>query len=123
MKSLQAKSVLQDLVSGVHPATGAQLPLNAVVHDATVIRALLAAITSLDANAAREARRKSLPPSIGKPWSEEEKQQLIGEFKSGVPKEAIARMHGRTVRAIESRLEVMGLISAAERITKNRDAP
>jgi len=122
VKNLQAKNVLQDLIRGVHPATGADLPPDAVLHDATVIRALLAALAALDANVAREARRQSLPPSIGKPWSEEEKQQLIGEFESGMPKEAIAKTHGRTLRAIESRLEVMGLISAAERTTKNRGA-
>lgn len=122
MRNLQAKNVLQDLIRGVHPATGVDLPSGSVAHDPTVMRALLAAIASLNENVAREARRKSLPPSIGKSWSEEEKQQLIKEFESGMPPEAIAQAHGRTLRAIESRLEVMGLISAAQRTTKNRGA-
>jgi transposase-like protein len=73
-----------------------------------------------EADVARESRCKSLPPSIGRKWSDEEKQQLIDEFQRGVPHEAIAPAHGRTLRAIESRLEVMGLITAAERTTKNR---
>lgn len=120
MKDLQAKNVLRDLVKGVHPATGADLPSDAIAHDPTVMRALLAGIAALEADVARESRRKSLPPSIGRKWSDEEKQQLIDEFQRGVPHDAIATAHGRTLRAIESRLEVMGLITSAERTTKNR---
>ena len=73
MKSQQAANVLQALVKGVHPITGADLPSNAIVHEAVVMRALLAGIAALEAHVTRETRRKSLPPSIGKPWSEEEK--------------------------------------------------
>jgi hypothetical protein len=120
MKNLQAKNVLKDLVKGVHPTTGLDLPPDALAHDPTVIRALLAGVAALEADVARESRRKSLPPSIGRTWSDEEKQQLIDEFHRGVPRDAIAAAHGRTLRAIESRLEVMGLITAAERTTRNR---
>src|SRR5262245_19727451 len=66
VKNLQAKSVLRNLVKGIHPATGADLPPDAIANDPTVIRALLASIAALEADVARESRRKSLPPSIGR---------------------------------------------------------
>ena len=33
--------------------------------------------------------------------------------------QVIAKRHGRTLRAIEARLEKLGLIAAADRITRN----
>lgn len=121
MNSQQATNILQALVKGVHPITGADLPSNAIVHEATVMRALLAGIAALSADVARESRRRSLPPSIGRRWSDEEKERLINEFRRGMSPTAIAEVHGRTLRAIEARLEVMGLITAEQRTTKNRD--
>jgi hypothetical protein len=84
-----------------------------------VLRALLAAVAALEATAARVFRRAALPESVGKSRSDEEEQQLRGEFSGSEPLELIATKHGRTVRAIEARLEKLGLITADQRKTNN----
>jgi hypothetical protein len=43
---------------------------------------------------------------------------LVASFKKGESPVAIAREHGRTLRAIEARLEKLGLITAEERTTR-----
>jgi hypothetical protein len=44
------------------------------------------------------------------PWSKEKEQQVAKRFKAGEPVPAIARAHKRSPRAIELRLQRMGLI-------------
>jgi hypothetical protein len=51
----------------------------------------------------RETLRRS-------PWSKEKEQQVAKRFKAGEPVPAIARAHKRSPRAIELRLQRMGLI-------------
>ena len=114
----RSRQVLQALVQGVDPETSAELPMDTVLNRVDVVRALLAAIEALDAVSARALRRAQLPGSVGKTWSDEEERQLKAEFAGGEPVAAIATKHGRTVRAIESRLERLGLLRADLR-TKN----
>lgn len=44
------------------------------------------------------------------PWSKEEEQQVAKRFKAGEPVPTIARAHKRSPRAIELRLQRMGLL-------------
>jgi hypothetical protein len=83
-----------------------------------VLRALLAGLSALELTAARAQRRAQLPDNVGQAWTIDEESRLVGEFKSGESVEAIARKHGRTLRAIEARLEKLGLITAEERTTR-----
>jgi hypothetical protein len=55
---------------------------------------------------------------VGQAWTTEEESRLVAAFKHGDSPIAIARQHGRTLRAIEARLEKLGLISADERTTR-----
>jgi hypothetical protein len=119
MNNTRAREILQALVQGVDPETGDELPKNSVLQNADVLRALLAAVAALEANAARALRRAALPESVGKSWSDEEEQQLRDEFAASEPLEHIAAKHGRTLRAIESRLEKIGLMTADQRKTNN----
>lgn len=120
MEPLDARQTLQALVQGFDPVSGAELPAGTVVQQADVIRALLAGITALEAQAERTRRRAQLPRNVGRPWSGEEEAQLAAEFRAGGALPAIAASHHRTVAAIESRLERLGLITAAQRTTRNR---
>ena len=115
----RSRQVLQALVQGVDPETSAELPMDTVLNRVDVVRALLAAIEALDAVRARAVRRAQLPGSVGKTWSDEEERQLKAEFAGGEPVTVIATKHGRTVRAIESRLERLGLLRADLRTTNN----
>lgn len=120
MASLDARQILQTLVQGFDPVSGAELPAGAVVHRTEVLGALLTAISALEADAERALRGPQLPQKMGKAWSTEEETQLESAFHAGDALPAIAAQHGRTLAAIEARLERMGLITAAERTTRNR---
>lgn len=114
-----ARQVLQTLVDGVDPDTGKELPNNSVLNRPEVIRALLASVSALDAIQARAQRRAQLPAGVGKSWSDDEEQQLREEFSNGESIQLIASKHARTIRAIESRLERIGLLKADQRTTHN----
>ncbi len=44
---------------------------------------------------------------------------MVTAYKAGDPIEKIAVDHGRTLRAIEARLEMLGLITVGQRVTNN----
>jgi hypothetical protein len=115
----KTRKVLQALIEGVDPDSGAELPRDTVVHRPAVIRALLASVAALDALQARALRRAQLPASVGKTWSNDEERQLREEFAGGEPIPLIATKHTRTIRAIEARLERIGLLRADQRTTSN----
>ena len=115
----RSRQVLQALVQGADPETGSELPRDTVLNRVDVVRALLAAIEALDSVSARALRRAQLPESVGKSWSEGEVRQLKEEFAGGESVPDIATKHGRTVRAIEARLERLGLLRTDQRTTEN----
>jgi hypothetical protein len=115
----RARVILDSLVQGLHPKTGGELPKDSVVNEIDVNRAMATAVLALDQVNARLARRAQLPESVGKTWTEEEDGRLRGEFSGGEPIARIATKHGRTIRAIEARLEKLGLLSRDQRMTAN----
>jgi hypothetical protein len=117
--SANAKRVLTALIDGVHPETGAELKNESILQSVGVLRCLMTARDALATVEARELRRAQLPSGVGKTWTDEEEQQLVTQFQAGETLENIAQSHSRTVRAIEARLERMGLITASERVTNN----
>jgi len=113
----RARHILNALVQGTHPRTGDELSEDSIVNEIEVSRALAAAVLALDQMSARLARRAQLPASVGKPWTEEEEQRLRREFSGPGSISNIAAKHGRTVRAIEARLEKLRLLRPDQRIT------
>jgi len=120
MKEQRARHILQSLVQGVDPSTGEELPPGSVFQKAEVLRALLAGVAALEIVAARAQRRAQLPGNVGHVWSQEEEQLLIDAFKCGESPAEIAVRHARTLRAIEARLEKLGLLTAEQRTTSTR---
>ena len=118
MKQTRARQILQSLIQGLDPVTGEELPSETVLQHADVMRALLAGLSALEQTAARAQRRAQLPDNVGQTWTTEEESRLVAAFKSGDSPVVIARQHGRTLRAIEARLEKLGLITAEERTTR-----
>ena len=114
----KARVVLQALAHGLHPVTGDELPREDIVNDIEVNRAMSTAVIALDQMTVRLIRREMLPEKVGKGWTEEEVQQLKDEFNRGEPLPLIATKHGRTLRAIEARLELLGLLRADQRMTR-----
>lgn len=126
MKQHRALHILQALIQGVDPVTGQELPPGTVMQNADVLRALLAGAGALEQTAAREQRRAALPDNVGRAWSDEEEATLVAAFKSGDALPDIAARHGRTLRAIEARLERLSLLTAEQRSTDPsfiRDGP
>jgi hypothetical protein len=114
-----ARSVLQSLIQGLDPETGAELPKDAIVNRIEINRSMLIAVTAIEQVEARTLRRAQLPESVGKAWTEKEEQQLKDEFARSEPIPLIATTHERTIRAIEARLERLGLLRPDQRTTDN----
>jgi len=117
MKEQRARQILEALVNGVDPLTGEELAPGTVLQHADVLRALLAGVCALEQMAARAQRRAQLPGNVGRAWTAEEESTLVAAFKSGDFLADIAARHGRTVRAIEARLERLGLLTPDQRST------
>ena len=120
MKEQRARDILQSLVDGIDPSTGEDLPPGSILQKAEILRALLVGLTALETVAARAQRRAQLPGNVGHVWSEEEEKLMVEAFKCGESPAEIAARHARTLRAIEARLEKLGLISADQRTTSTR---
>lgn len=118
MQHTEARRILMSLIEGRNPASGERLPSECVVHKSDVIRALLFSVSAIDSTDARARRRAALPANVGQDWTTAEEQQLRSEFTAKESLSDIAARHGRTLRAIEARLERMGLITAEERTTR-----
>ncbi|HEY3784525.1 MAG TPA: hypothetical protein VGL55_04545 [Steroidobacteraceae bacterium] len=119
MQEQRARKILQALVQGTDPLTGEEIPSGTVLQQAEVLRALLAGAAALDQVAARALRRAQLPEKVGRPWTAEEEGSLVSAFQTGEPLADVAARHERTLRAIEARLERLGLLTAAQRVTSN----
>jgi hypothetical protein len=119
MKEQRARQILQALIQGVDPMTGEDLASGTVLQHADVLRALLAGVSALEQMAARAQRRAQLPDNVGRAWTSEEEGTLVAAFQSGDALADIAARHGRTVRAIEARLERLGLLTPEQRSTHN----
>jgi len=116
----RSRQVLQSLVQGLDPETGQELRGDTVLNRVDVVRALLTALGALESINARMLRRAQLPESVGKSWSSDEEWSLTEEYqKQGMSISDIAIKHGRTMRAIETRLEKLGLIKPEDRTTSS----
>lgn len=119
MKPSRARAVLHALTQGIDPESGAELPKHAITFRSEILRALYSAVAVFDQVEACAKRRAQLPECVGHAWTHEEEQRLAAEFRAGEDVASIAEKHQRTVRAIEARLERQGLMTAAQRTTRN----
>lgn len=118
MDHTQARQILTSLVEGFLPGSNEPIPTDSIVHQSDVLRAMLLSISVLDSAIARLKRRALLPDNVGRSWTVPEQERLRAEFRAKVPIEAIAARHGRTLCAVEARLQQLGLITAEERTTR-----
>jgi predicted RNA-binding protein YlqC (UPF0109 family) len=120
MKDQRARQILHSLVNGADPFTGEDLAPGTVLQHADVMRAMLTGCSALDDRTARLSRKAQQPKNIGQPWTPEEQERLIQAFHNSEDLGEVAARHGRTLRAIESRLEMLGLLTGEQRTTENR---
>jgi hypothetical protein len=119
LKLDNARNVIVALVQGNDPESGTLLPTDNILNRADGLRALLIASSSIEDAIARANRRAQLPGNVGRNWSKEEEATMVAAFNSGDPIPHIAARHGRTIRAIEARLERLGLLKPEDRVTNN----
>jgi len=103
MPHSQTHRILTALIAGRDPRSQQQLPSGSILHAPNVLRALLLAVSALEASAARARRQAALPPNAGREWTAAEEVQLRDELAGQEPLKVIAARHGRSVRAIELR--------------------
>ena len=104
MDIIHAKKIIRTLADGIDPTTGEVLPKESVYNSPEVIRALYTLLEIVNSESAKEPLRNA-----GKPWSDVEDDKLRDEFAAKVRISDIAKEHGRTYGAIESRLDHLGL--------------
>lgn len=100
----RAKEMIRTLADGVDPTTGEVLPAESVYNSPEIIRALFTLLEYINKDTAKDPLRNA-----GKPWSDVEDDKLRDEYLSNLKISDIAKEHGRTYGAIESRLEHLGL--------------
>lgn len=104
MDITRAKKIIRILDDGIDPITGEILPEDSVYNSPEVIRVLFTILEAL-----RNPSARSSAQNAGNPWTDTEEDQLRNEFYSNMRITDIAREHGRSRGAIESRLERLGL--------------
>lgn len=106
MELAKAREIIRILADGVDPATGEVLPAESVYNSPEVIRALFAV---LEATAPISTTQLDSHRNAGNPWTSTEDDMLKEEFTAKISISDIAKEHGRTYGAIESRLDHLGL--------------
>ena len=104
MDIIRAKAIVRALADGVDPTTGETFPKESVYNSPEIIRALFTVLEYVGNDTFKDPLRNA-----GKPWTEVEDDKLRDEFLSNAKISDIAKEHGRTYGAIESRLEHLGL--------------
>ena len=104
MDIIRAKEIVRILADGVDPTTGEVFPAESVYNSPEVIRALFTLLEQVNICTIKDPLRNA-----GKPWTDMEDKKLRDEFLSKLKISDIAKEHGRTCGAIESRLDYLGL--------------
>ena len=103
MEIKRAAELLRGLADGVDPMTGRPLPDENVYNCPEIIRALHCVLREL-----QERADGTAAVNAGRNWSAEEEARLLQEYSAGLAIEVIARRHGRSAGAIETRLSELG---------------
>ena len=103
MDIFHARKIIRSLAEGVDPNTGEIISDESIFNSPDVIRALYTIWEATEPGSADSLR------NAGKPWTAAEEDKLRDEFASGIKISEIAKEHGRTNSAIESRLELLKL--------------
>lgn len=111
MDIIRAKQIVRLLAEGVDPLTGEVMSNESVYNKPEVIRALYTILEATSPNMSAPTSQQLLDPkrNAGKPWTEVEDDKLRDEFAEKKKISDIAKEHGRTYNAIESRLDYLGL--------------
>ena len=105
MNVLRAKEIISALAEGIDPITGEILPDDCVCNRPEVIRAFYCML-----NKGFEKEKTSSPENAGKPWTEDDDDELTELYKSGMKKSELQKHFKRSNGSIEARLLKLGLL-------------
>ncbi len=106
----EARQLVILLADGVDPRTGEVLPEDHLLHHRDCVRALSIIVSAAGEGASARGPSKSKPTNAGLPWTQSDDERLKQVFSSGKSVSEISRDFERTVGAINSRLERLGII-------------
>lgn len=104
METQKALDIVRRLADGQHPETGAVLPSDSLYRQPQAVRALQCAVGALERKHRREKMRSSTMPNAGKPWTENEDEQLAEELRLGMTVQRMAMAHHRGEGSIAARI-------------------
>ena len=118
MNNERAIEVLEMLLDGVHPVTGEILPEKGIHTEPDVIMALYKSVEAIYSEAGGKFQARSTQGqytkrgklNAGRPWSEEDDQELRKLYKNQVPVERMCVILQRRPRGINNRLMCLGLM-------------
>lgn len=133
---MRAGEIFRLLAKGIHPETEEPLPPKSIVHTPDAIRLLFALAEEFSGvNFSTVARQEKVkltpeqrreknraegrPANAYLPWSEEEKQVLVLQFRQGCSISDLAGFCERTPRSVAMQLERLGLITAEQALVYN----
>ena len=113
MNNEEALKIIQTMIDKriAYALSSNTMTQNQLNQNQQIITALQLASQALQSKIASNERKSTLPNNAGKPWTEEENQQIIEAFNNGESIATIAERHQRTQGSIRSRLVKLGIIS------------
>ncbi len=123
MTKSEARLYLIALVNGIDPITGEILPPDHLLHDESVAEALRMAIKSLNESYTTDNSRwirQNGKLNAGRPWTDDDNNELLQLHRAHVPVEEIARRLQRRTRGVTNQL---ALLLSPYQITSNRNKP
>jgi len=103
-----ARRIIEALVDGVDPRAGEVLPSGSPIDSTDVVRALQVALATIDSQSRRHERNSVLPSNAGRPWRDDDYQELTELFDSGNLLAEISKAFKRTCGSITSPLVRLG---------------
>ncbi len=123
-----ALKILSALANGVHPATGEVFAADSAYQHPDTVRALFEALRAMEGRrpaqaASGERKTGDVPANTFVRWTREEEERLGAAFDAGRTSAELAKLHNRSVAAIEARLLKMGKIDVSALTVQLRYLP
>lgn len=76
----RARQILEALQQGLDPIDKGELPKTSIVNNIEVNHAIGTAVMAVDQLSTRIQRRSQLPSNVGRPWTKDEEEVVVGAF-------------------------------------------
>ena len=126
MEREHALKILNALANGVHPATGEVFAADSAYQHPDTVRALFEAVRAMETTrraATAERKPGDIPANTFLRWTADEEERLAAGFDAGRTSAELAKLHNRSLAAIEARLLKIGKIDVSALTVQLRYRP